>query len=131
MKIIISENRIESAIYKYIDDYYDADRILEESMRNMDMSKKDCGIEYIKAEDDYYYDHTVFKLYFKDYWIYPDDPKIELSPLLLFDNEEEYDNLNLMFGNRWKPVFKRWFKDKFNEDIKTIEKISLYWNKFD
>jgi hypothetical protein len=27
-----------------------------------------------------------------------------------------------MFGDFWKPVFKEWFKENFNLDVKTVNK---------
>jgi len=125
MKIIISESRVNDAIYNFIDSYYDVDMINVESMPNMDHKKENCGLDYYISDEDY--DETIFKLYFKDYWIYKNDPKIELSPLLIFEDEEFYENLDNIFGNRWNPVFVQWFKDKFNQDIKTIEPFSSYF----
>ena len=36
-----------------------------------------------------------------------------------YKNEIEKE-LNNMFGNRWKPVFKQWFEDKFNLPVTTV-----------
>lgn len=130
MKIIISENRIETSIYNFLNSYYDTDNINAESIRNMDHTKEHCGFEYIIYDDeDHYYDEVIFKLYFETYWIYKNDPKKELSPLLIIEDDQFYDNLDRMFGNRWKHVFKQWFKDNFNEDIKTIGNYRDYWNR--
>jgi hypothetical protein len=49
-----------------------------------------------------------------------DDYILMESPVLFIEDYNKIELLN-QFGELWKPVFKKWFKDNFNYDIKTID----------
>jgi len=124
MKYIISESRVEKAIYEYMDElfgdvmyerYYSfdtesySDNVLE--FYNMDM--EDAGdyiFEYIKKE---YYDEPHVGQSLKEKYS-------NQAPMIEFLHSSTYNKLNSYFGDRWKQVFVRWFEDKFNLPVKTI-----------
>ncbi len=39
----------------------------------------------------------------------------------MIENENFVSHLNSMFQDKWKPVFKEWFKENFGEEIRTID----------
>jgi hypothetical protein len=119
MKIIITENKIESGILKYLNTHYNVDEIHWNPFHDDDGNPTDDAIEYYIG--DYFEDDNgPFTLYKESYWVNDDDPKKELSPLLIIEEKSFYQSLNSMFGPYWEPVFKKWFEDNFGEKIKTI-----------
>jgi hypothetical protein len=120
MKIIITENKIESAIIKYLNTHYNVDEIHWNPFHDDDGDPTDDAIEYYSG-DYFENDYGPFTLYKESYWVWDDSPNKELSPLLIIEDKNFYQSLNSMFGNRWEPVFKKWFEDNFGEKIKTIK----------
>ena len=120
MKIIITENKIESAIIKYLNTHYNVDEIHWNPFHDDDGDPTDDAIEYYSG-DYYENDYGPFTLYKESYWLHEMDDRKELSPLLIIEDKNFYQSLNSMFGNRWEPVFKKWFEDNFGEKIKTIQ----------
>jgi hypothetical protein len=43
------------------------------------------------------------------------------SPVLSFENLNEYESLKGYFGDKWEPVFKDWFFEIYGFKVKTIE----------
>jgi hypothetical protein len=118
MKIIITENKIESAIFKYLNTHYNVDEIHSNPYHDNQGSPTDQAIEYYIG--DYLDDERVFYLYNKSFWVRSDDHRKELSPILEIEDDKLYDNLNSMFGKHWEPAFKKWFEYNFGKKIKTI-----------
>ena len=119
MKIVITENKIESAILKYINTHYNVDEIYSNPFHDDYGNPTDDATEYYSG-DYLENDYGLFTLYNKSYWLDEMDVKKELSPILIIEDKSFYQSLNSMFGNRWEPVFKKWFEDNFGEKIKTI-----------
>jgi len=119
MKYIITEDKLRDVIYNYINNYYDVDNINSNPFHDDDGQPLDTGEEFYLG--DYGDDEFVFTLYQKNYWLNPDDFRVELSPMLMIEDENFASNLNSMFGDRWKSIFKEWFKENFGEEIKTID----------
>jgi hypothetical protein len=124
MKIIITENQlnnIEQHIYDYINELYDVDNInyVEQELYDFDVR------EYVMSDDinfyngDYSDGETIFILY-KEGYERIRDGKILEGPVLFIEDEDKIELLN-QFGNLWKPVFKKWFKDNFDYEFKTID----------
>jgi hypothetical protein len=74
-------------------------------------------------------DEGLFKWYGEDYWTSDDSEGwgeeyrkdlLSKSPLLAFDDERDYDNLQGLFGNRWQPIFIEWFEYNFKVPVKKI-----------
>jgi len=124
MKIIITENQlnnIEQHIYDYINELYDVDNInyVEQELYDFDVR------EYIMSDDinfyngDYSDGETIFILYKKGYERMRDGKILE-GPVLFIEDEDKIELLN-QFGDLWEPVFKKWFKDNFGYEFKTID----------
>lgn len=116
MKVIISENRIEGIIRKYLDDTYYPDYGWNENTRHGSYQ-----------EDVDRYGDLVFFINDIDSYIYygcnanagPEDEFFAgyghlhnyKCPLLLI-YPKVGGELTSLFGNKWKPVFKDWFEEK-------------------
>lgn len=114
MKFIISENKLESSIKKFFDSFFRPNEI---HFTEMDDSFTVFEFYY----GDYSDEEIIFRLYQKDFWEDPVDFRFELSPILFFEPYGHYETLNDHFGELWKPIFKEWFKENFDFDIKTID----------
>lgn len=93
-----------------------------------DGNEVDYAIEfYVGNIDD---DDTIFRWYGKDYWDIEDDsPTLNLqtkkdeSPILeVYQNNELIIELMNSFGpDLWKEPLIKWFEEKFDLPIKTLE----------
>ena len=119
MRFVISENRLNDIILNFINNYYDVDEIHSIPFHDEDGNPTNKAIEYYLG--DYSDDEFVFTLYQKNYWTSSHDFRKELSPILMIENENFVSHLNSMFQDKWKPVFKEWFKENFGEEIRTID----------
>lgn len=69
---------------------------------------------------------TLFRWYDECYW---DDVEDEIrkkdfkynSPILEFEDASKLTALNGYFGNTWKPVFRKWFKENFDYRVNKIK----------
>ncbi len=122
MKLIITENRLHNLILNYIEEAYPVDEI-NYTEGHDDLGNPDDS-SYTFYIGDYDEDFDIFRWYSKDYWegdnIEVVNQRIEESPILSFSDSNEFNKLNGMFGDKWEPVFKAWFKENFGLDIKTI-----------
>lgn len=117
MKIIIKEDKLDDFILKYINDYFDVDNIHFTHFEDRDGNPIGSAIEYYLG--DYGDDHTLFRLYMKDYW--KGDSRFQyLSPILYIEDNSFVNEMNSLFNERWEPIFKKWFKENSGEDVKTI-----------
>ena len=119
MRFVISENRLNDIILNFINNYYDVDEIHSNPFHDEDGNPTNDAIEYYLG--DWGDGEEVFRLYNESYWTNPDDFRKKLSPILMIENEDFISHLNSMFQDKWKPVFKEWFKENFGEEIKTID----------
>ena len=124
MKIIITENQlnnIEQHIYDYINELYGVDNIHYVERELYDFDDR----EYVMSDDILFYngdnsdEETIFILYEKGYERMSDGKILE-GPVLFIEEEDKIELLN-QFGDLWKPVFKKWFKAKFDYEFKTID----------
>jgi hypothetical protein len=118
MKFIIKENKLREIIEKQLDVIFDFDNLHWNTLHD---EYGNPGDAYEFYRGDYLDDETVFRLYDETYWSNKDDFRVKLSPLLMFENEDDYKNLNSLFGNRWEPIFKDLFQKKLGFKIKTID----------
>ncbi len=119
MRFVISENRLNDIILNFINNYYDVDEIHSSPFHDEDGNPTNKAIEYYLG--DWGDGEEIFRLYNESYWINPGDFRKELSPILMIENENFVSHLNSMFQDKWKPVFKEWFKENFGEEIRTID----------
>jgi hypothetical protein len=119
MKFIIREDRLEEVIRNFINSHYEVDSIHSTPFHDNEGNPLDIGEEYYLG--DYYDDNFIFTLYQKNYWSSSHDFRVKLSPYLMIEDGDFFTNLHSMFGDKWEPIFKQWFKENFGEDIKTID----------
>jgi|688.fasta_scaffold13969_16 hypothetical protein len=119
MNFVINENRLHQIIEDSLNKLIDIENLHWTEYFDEDGNPTDIAYEF------YYGDHdswdTIFRLYNKTYWSDKNDFRIPMSPILMFEEENLYNNLNSMFGDRWEPIFKKWFKEKTGFDVKTID----------
>ena len=130
MKYIITESKLNSAIYEFMD------KLFGTEIHRMP-TLGDNGDELVDAYDfanvDYYSDEGSDYLfgwtdegYYKSLIQDGHIGKTEwerlksLSPLVEIFNRDALNQLNGYFGDVWKPVFKQWFRDKTGMDYKTL-----------
>jgi hypothetical protein len=127
MKIVITENKFNEGVLRFINSVYDVDRI------GWTYGLDDWGNEVGNAAEfylgDYVDDNVLFKWYGEGYWNSEESENWGMvycqemankSPMLVFESDGDYYNLEGLFGNRWKPVFIKWFEDNFGLPVKTI-----------
>lgn len=123
MRIIITEEKLYDAIYKFIDGYYDKDDINYDYNHDDDGDPTDNAIMYYLGDYEMG-DNDLFHLYSEEYWE-GDSPHANLkrksSPILMIHDEDFSDRLNGLFGDKWKPVLKDWFETNFDYKVKTID----------
>ena len=127
MEYVIKESKLFKAIYQYIDEYYNVDKIdfFNPETYNEDEERDEENphiIEFYNKEYDILdsdENGMVFIYIVKEY--YEDRPDSQSfrkkTPILIVNN---YEKLETMFGEYWKEPFKKWFKDKFKLPVKTI-----------
>ena len=122
MKIIIQESRLEKFIFEY---FYKLFNVAEINLRHPWEMDSDEHEEYEdQTRTVFYYgnefnDDIVFYYYDKGYFT-PESRMDENCPLIVV--EDEYKNiLDGYFGKNWHEPFKKWFKENFDMNIKTID----------
>ena len=127
MKYIITESKLEEIIVNYLNNMYDVNDIswkypLENDEETDDWEEDPNRLHFYKGDDEY--DDRIFLWYDKDYWNVERSDNArnfyEKSPILDFENVNDLEILNGYFGNKWVPVFKKWFEDNFRIPVKSI-----------
>jgi len=125
MKIIITESKINTIISKYLDKMFND--IHYTYGYDDDGNEVDNAIEfYVGDFDD---DDTIFRWYSEDYWdvdygshtLNLQNKKDESPILDVYDNNELIIGLIDTFGDLWKEPLIKWFEDKFDLPVKTLE----------
>ena len=139
MKYIITESKLNSAIYEFIDQAFASKDGNTEIHRLPALDEE--GEEIIEAydfvNDDYYSDSGVDDQLFawtgEEYYEsltpnyitnYEYERLASQAPLVDIYDKDISNKLNSYFGDAWKPVFKQWFKDKTGMDYKTLHEVS-------
>jgi hypothetical protein len=130
MKYIITESKLEEIIVNYLNKMYDVNNInwkypLENDEETDDWEEDPNRRYFYKGDDEY--DDRIFLWYDKKYWnvekIKMNDTVrnyYEKSPALDFENRNDLIILNGYFGDKWVPVFKKWFENHFGVPVKSI-----------
>jgi len=122
MKIIITENKLDKAIYKYIDDML-GEVYMDKAMGENGPLEGAYDFYHDDYEGDYLFTWTSADYYnSKEYQKHRDERHqklVDMSPIIELMPYPEKD-FNNLFGNRWRPVFKQWFVDKFGLPVTTI-----------
>ena len=112
MKYSITESKLESTIYSYINDLFGDDLNYtygEDDNGNV----MESGIKFYFGD---YGDEDAFYWYDVDYF----DGDCERCPIAEFDSELE-NKLNSLFDDKWHTPFKKWLQKEYNLKVKTIE----------
>ena len=128
MKYIIKESKINDLVINFLNQMYDVDKMnyhhpydtFVENGEWVEGENSDLCDFYI---GDYNENEGLFRWYGKGYWTGQNeigDRRRNESPILSFMNDDEYDILQGMFGENWKPAFKMWFENNFNYPVKTV-----------
>ena len=134
MKYLITESKLEQAIYDYIGSLFESENGNTEihMLESIDEDGNKIDGAYDFVNDDYYEGDN------QDYLFSWTDKKYYelLAPNYITQDEMErlsknapnveiYDDnkvmtLNSMFGEMWKPIFIKWFQDKVKLPVKTL-----------
>lgn len=134
MKYIITESKLNQAIYDYLDELFSAENGDTEiiKMPSIDIDGNEMIGTYDFVNNDYYDNEGeyLFGWMTKEYFesITPThitrhemETLSKKSPIVEIYVKNKSNQLNNVFGDIWKPVFKQWFKDKSGLDYKTLE----------
>jgi len=123
MKYIITESKLNSAIYDYID-------FLFKEGKKIHMAKHttpdDDDDEVVGAYDFFHKgEDELFIWTGEEYYNRPYNKSMwtkwkELAPIVEIVNYQKLDSLNNMFGDLWRPVFITWFENTFSLPVKTL-----------
>lgn len=95
----------------------------------MDLEEFDCSsFDWDLGYDveEYCYQKEPYGNVYIEYFPYPEDLSslrseyLEHLPAVNIVDTDIKNELESLFGDRWEEVFKKWFKDKFDRDIKTM-----------
>jgi hypothetical protein len=116
MKVIISENRIDKVIRKYLDDTYYPDYGWNENTRHgsyqEDVDRYGDLVFFINDQDSYIYYGCNANAGPEDEFFagYGHLHNYKCPLLLIYPRVGQ--ELTSLFGDKWKPVFKEWFEEK-------------------
>ena len=118
MKYIITESKLNSAIYDYIDNLFHDGKKIEMVKNTQDLV--DGAYDFFHKGDD-----DLFTWTGREYYNTPKNGLnaskwLELAPVVEIVNYSKLDALNNMFGELWRPVFITWFENTFSLPIKTL-----------
>lgn len=117
MRYILTENKLNESIYNFIDEMFNTDYINyfhpEDDYGNGNDDPYRCLFYF----NDYSDEETLFRWYDKEY--FNDDTEQgmilrEESPIIVVE-EPFYSRLDNLFGERWMPVFLKWFNENYPE----------------
>ena len=130
MKYIITESKLSSVIYDYMNELFGSEI---HTLPAIDDKGNELVDAYDFANDDYYGDEGsdylfawtgegYYKSLAKDGHIGKTEwRKLEgQAPLVEIFDKDALNQLNGYFGDVWQPVFKQWFIDKTGMDYKTL-----------
>jgi hypothetical protein len=124
MKVIITENRIDKVIRKYLDDTYYPDYGWNENTRHgsyqEDVDKYGDLVFFINDVDSYIYYGCNANAGPEDEFFagYGHLHNYKCPLLLIYPRVG--GELTSLFGNRWLPVFKEWFEENTGLEVAQI-----------
>ena len=127
MKYVITESKLNSAIYDYIDNLFKEGKkihMVKHIARADDDTLSDEEVEgaydfFHKGEDELF-TWTGREYYERPYNKFAWTKWLELAPVVEIVDYSKLDTLNNMFGDLWRPVFITWFENTFSLPIKTL-----------
>jgi len=128
MKYLITESKLNSTIYDFIDNlFHDGKEIkMVKHTREDDDTLDDVEVP---GAYDFFYEGSDDDLFHWTGRKYYDNPKnslnaskwLELAPVVEIVDYEKLRQLDAYFGHLWRPIFIQWFEDTFSLPIKTLE----------
>ena len=124
MKVIITENRIDKVIRKYLDDTYYPDYGWNENTRHgsyqEDVDRYGDLVFFINDQDSYIYYGCNANAGPEDEFFagYGHLHNYKCPLLLIYPRVGQ--ELTSLFGNRWLSVFKEWFEEKTGLEVAQI-----------
>ena len=110
MKYSITESKLESTIYTYINDLFEDLHFT--AYEDDDGNEMDSALNFYFG---YYGEEDAFYWYDVDYF----DNDCEWCPIAEFSSDLE-NKLNSLFDDKWHTPFKKWLQKKYNLKVKTI-----------
>ena len=126
MKYIITESKLNSAIYDYIDNLFKEGKQIHMVKHTREDDDTIEDVEVAGAYDFFHKgDDDLFTWTGREYYNTPKNGLnaskwLELAPVVEIVNYSKLDALNNMFGELWRPVFITWFENTFSLPIKTL-----------
>ena len=135
MKYIITENKLNTSVYNFIDNLFTSKDGSPEIFKldSIDSDGRSLIDSYDFVNNDYYSDEgseylftwtgkEYFKTIFSQGYITKTEYEEMLSesPVVSILDTDAKEKLFNFFGDLWKPAFKQWFKDKTGLDYKTL-----------
>ena len=119
MKFEIQKKKLDDVMYKYIDDLLENNELgeLNYTYFNEIGDERDWQITFYFG--DYGYKNTAFVWQTNEIYEHYGLSECEECPKVIVEKNIE-DTLNGMFNDMWKPIFKKWVKEKYNLDPKSI-----------
>jgi len=127
MKYIITESKLNSAIYEYIDKlFHNGYEIKMEVAEDEEGDPIEYAYDFVQDNGGYGF---LFTWTGKEYYEKEGRENvtsfgkrwIDYAPVIEIAEDEIIDQLKGMFGEMWIPIFKQWFTDTFSLPVKTVE----------
>ena len=127
MKYLITESKLNSAIYEYIDQlFHNGYNIRMEEAEDEDGNPIEYAYDFVQDNGGYGF---LFTWTGKEYYEREGRENvttfgkkwIDYAPVIEIAEDEIIDQLKGMFGDMWVPIFKKWFTDTFSLPVKTVE----------
>lgn len=114
MKYSITESKLESTIYSYINDLFGNDLHFT-AYEDEDGNEMDSALEFYFGDygDE---ENEAFRWYDSNYFV----SYCLKCPIVKFETDL-LDKLNGLFGDKWEHIFKKWLWEKYYMKVKTIE----------
>lgn len=127
MKYVLPQGRLFDSIYLYIDKYFEEINIEWRFYDDDDETTDENIIEYFDSQ----YANNEFQYIKKEYYQNLDsndlgnksliDKWLDNAPLLELRESLLPEKLNRILGSDiWRPVFVKWFEDKYGLPVKTL-----------
>jgi hypothetical protein len=124
MKVIISENKVNQIIRKYLDDTYYPDYGWNENTRHgsyqEDVDKYGDIVFFIDDQDSYIYYGCNANAGPEDEYFAGYGHLHNYKCPLLSVYPRVSEELTSLFGDKWLPVFKEWFEENTGLDVVQI-----------
>jgi hypothetical protein len=126
MKYLITESKLNSAIYDYIDNLFKEGKKIH-MVKHTRTDEDTLDDEEVAGAYDFFHkgEDELFIWTGEEYYNRPYNKSAwtkwkALAPIVEIVNYQKLDSLNNMFGDLWRPVFIKWFENTFSLPVKTL-----------